>query len=250
MAVPAGTSDTGVTSRGPIGATVLPVILRLLDRHPLRFAGAGLVILGVMTVVILLTLSAGIGDDQLGAQPDPLDVEVPPTPEPEPEPAPEPEPEPEPEPRPVDGVVELVGVQDLAPTGTGLFQPGSSRDAAIPADGPAVDAFVAAIAVQLDEVLTAANLDQDLTASAEGLTGDVQLLDLGSLDDPVHHAHYAVTVATLGAPQWGEVRLTAERADGRQNSVILVFAPGEDSPTLLAAESVSADANGTAEGAS
>lgn len=218
-----------------------PVIVRLLQRHWLRFAGAVFVLAGVTTAVAFAATSEHVDDDQLRAERPELDAESEATPAPEPPPEPErvPELEPEPDPDPVEGNVERVEVQDLSATGTGLYQPGSDPDRATDPDEEAIDAFVSTVVEWLDAALTAANLDDGATVGALGagdLHGGVGMLDLGTPGEPVVEASYAVTVAALGAPQWGEVRVRAVRADGTSQSLRLVVSPGADGPHLVAAQ--------------
>lgn len=142
------------------------------------------------------------------------------------------DPPPAPEPEPVHGAVELVAVRDLSATGTGLFQPGSGREAPVPTDGAAIDAFVDATAGWLDAALTAENLgEQPATPGLGGAWRDVT----PSGGVPVTDAHYAVTVAARGTPSWAHVVVTATRSDDSEGAAEVVFVPSRDGVTLLGA---------------
>lgn len=186
----------------------------------------------VLALLLVLALGACSGDE----------------PEPAPSPTADASPSPSPTPSPTPIVQEVEGrtettVVDSSVSGMRVFPAGSSGDAAPSVDQGTVDAFTAEISAWLDAHLDAVQrggvgsidptspLAQD---ASEDLVAAVSSA-LADPSNPVASATYRMHVAAREVPEWADVVVLVERADGTTARARFVFVPGSPQPELVAA---------------
>jgi hypothetical protein len=136
-------------------------------------------------------------------------------------------------PAPVVGGSMLAEVVDVAVHGHRVFATGREEDAPIPFDEPAIDAFVTAVGLAVDALLTDAQ--RGTLPSAPDFVGPAVLDALTTPQRPVTSATYRIVVFARGGPEWASATIEVLASDGDTQRAVLVFA-ADDPPTLLAAE--------------
>lgn len=212
----------------------------LVIRPPTRPVTDWLIAGGVVAVLVVTAalLSVASQDDpstKFLAEPPPQTAKATePTrlPEPEPEPAPEPPAEPP----AVSGTVETMRFVDLSTARTGVYQPGSDRDQAVPPEDAAIDAFVDGAVEWLDTNLTAARRSEEVAVTP--LLGDptpaltAMLWQADDLDSVL----YRVRVGARGVPEFSEVTVRVDHGDGGFRTAGTVTFVDADGPTPVAIE--------------